>query len=464
MSLAVVVLAAGKGTRMKSALPKVLHPIAGRPMVQHVVDAASALEPARTVLVYGHGGPQVRDAVTGDLLQWAEQAEQLGTGHAVAQALPYLAEDVVLVLYGDVPLIRPQTLSEFVARVSDRTLGLMTLTLDDPTGYGRVVRDATGRIQRVVEQKDATDDEKTIREINTGILACTRRFLEESLPQLSNRNAQGEYYLTDLIAMAVDAGLDVVASQPRFPWEVDGVNDRVQLARLERLYQGVRAEALMRGGATLLDPARLDIRGDVTVGRDVLMDVNVVLEGDVHIGDKVRIGPNCLIRDAVIGEGAIIDANSVVDGASVGERCQVGPFARLRPGTELAPEARVGNFVETKKTHLGAGAKVNHLTYLGDTRVGRDVNVGAGTITCNYDGVNKFQTVIEDGAFIGSNSSLVAPASIGENATVGAGSVITTDVPPNALAVGRGRQRNIPNWSRPDGGEKTEEHDGTDQH
>ena len=450
MNLAVVILAAGKGTRMKSDLPKVLHPIAGRPMVQHVVDAAGALDPDNTVLIYGHGGDAVRQAVTGSRLQWAEQAEQLGTGHAVAQALPHLEEDVVLVLYGDVPLIQPQTLRDFVARVDDQSLALMTLTLDDPSGYGRVIRDGDGKVRRVVEQKDASDEEKAVREINTGILACTRRFLNDSLPRLSNSNAQGEYYLTDLIAMAVDAGMEVVTEQPGHAWEVDGVNDRVQLARLERVHQRVRAESLMRAGVTLLDPARLDIRGNLQCGQDVTLDINTVLVGDVVIGDRVTVGPNCLIRNARIGSGTHIEANSVVDGAVVGEHCQVGPFARLRPGTELAARAKVGNFVETKKAYVGEGSKVNHLTYIGDSRIGKGVNVGAGTITCNYDGVNKFQTVMKDGAFIGSNSSLVAPVTIGENATVGAGSVVTKDVPDQGLAVARGQQRNIQNWSRPE--------------
>ncbi|WP_101674270.1 bifunctional UDP-N-acetylglucosamine diphosphorylase/glucosamine-1-phosphate N-acetyltransferase GlmU [Alloalcanivorax mobilis] len=449
MSLAVVILAAGKGTRMKSELPKVLHPIAGRPMVQHVVEAAAALEPANTVIVYGHGGERVREQVSGERLRWAEQAEQLGTGHAVAQALPELEEDVVLVLYGDVPLIRPDTLRDFVATVNDHTLALMTLTPDDPSGYGRIVRNEQGAVVRIVEQKDASDEELRIAEINTGILACTRRFLNDSLPRLSNSNAQGEYYLTDLIAMAVDAGLTVAASQPAFAWEVDGVNDRLQLARLERVYQRVQADTLMREGVTLLDPARLDVRGRATVANDVVIDVNVILEGDVTIGTGVRVGPNCLIRNATLGAGTVVEAHSVIDGAVVGEHCQVGPFARLRPGTELAARAKVGNFVETKKSQIGEGSKVNHLSYIGDSRVGRNVNVGAGTITCNYDGVNKFQTTMKDGAFIGSNSALVAPVTIGENATVGAGSVVTKDVPDNGLAVARGQQRNVDNWPRP---------------
>ena len=448
MSLAVVILAAGKGTRMKSALPKVLHSVAGKPMVQHVVDAASSLDPANIVIVYGHGGEQVKATVTGELA-WAEQAEQLGTGHAVAQAMPHVKEDMVLVLYGDVPLIRPETLKDFVASVDDNTLALMTLTLNDPNGYGRIVRDGQNNVQRIVEQKDASEAELGIQEINTGILACSRRFLEESLPKLSSNNAQGEYYLTDLIAMASQSGLNVETLQPNEGWEVDGVNDRVQLARLERIYQQAQAETLMRDGVTLLDPSRLDIRGSVQIASDVIIDVNVILEGEVTIDEGVVIGPNCILRDANIGAGTVIEANTLIDGAIVGENCQLGPYARLRPGTELADKAKVGNFVETKKSYIGEGSKVNHLTYIGDSQIGKGVNVGAGTITCNYDGANKFQTVMKDGAFIGSNSSLVAPVTIGENATVGAGSTITKDVDDNGLAVARGQQRNVANWQRP---------------
>lgn len=449
MSLAVVILAAGKGTRMKSALPKVLHEVAGKAMVQHVVDAAASLEVTNTVVVYGHGGDQVQQTVQGHNLQWAEQAEQLGTGHAVAQAMPLVSEDIVLVLYGDVPLIRPETLKEFVACVDDNTLALMTLSLDDPSGYGRIVRDGQNNVQRIVEQKDASDAELGIQEINTGILACTRSFLADCLPKLSSNNAQGEYYLTDVIAMAVQSGLNVETLQPGSAWEVDGVNDRVQLARLERIFQRAQAESLMRDGVTLRDPARLDIRGSVQIASDVIIDVNVILEGDVTIEEGVTIGPNCIIRDANIGAGTAIEANSLIDGAVVGDHCTVGPYARLRPGTELADKARIGNFVETKKSYVGEGSKVNHLTYIGDSQIGKGVNVGAGTITCNYDGVNKFQTVMKDGAFIGSNSSLVAPVTIGENATVGAGSTVTKDVDDNGLAVARGQQRNVANWKRP---------------
>lgn len=449
MSLAVVILAAGKGTRMKSAQPKVLHTLAGKPMVKHVVDAASALEPEKTVIVHGHGGEQVQQALTDNSLGWAEQAEQLGTGHAVAQAMPQVDQNVVLVLYGDVPLIQPETLKEFVAKVNDNTLALMTLTLDDPSGYGRIVRDEHKTVQRIVEQKDASDTELAIKEINTGILACPHRFLADCLPELSSNNAQGEYYLTDAIAMAVQQGLTVETVEPTAPWEVDGVNDRVQLARLERVYQRVQAETLMRDGVAIMDPARLDIRGTVQLAQDVELDVNVILEGDVTLEEGVRIGPNCMIRNSNIGAYTQVDANTLVDGAIIGESCQLGPFARVRPGTELANQAKIGNFVETKKSRLGNGSKVNHLTYIGDSDIGEGVNVGAGTITCNYDGSNKFKTIMKDGAFIGSNSSLVAPVTIGENATVGAGSTITKDVDDNTLAVARGQQRNVSNWQRP---------------
>jgi len=449
MTLATVILAAGKGTRMKSELPKVLHPLAGRPMVAHVVNAARALSPESITLVYGHGGEQVREQLPQSDLHWAHQAQQLGTGHAVAQAMPFVEQDTVLILYGDVPLIQPDTLRRFIAKVSHDSLALMTLCMDDPSGYGRIVRDADGKVIRIVEQKDANADELAITEINTGILACPRAFLGEVLPQFSSNNAQGEYYLTDVIAMAVAAGLMVSTMTPDFPWEVDGVNDRVQLARLERIYQRVQAEALMRAGVTVADPMRLDIRGDIRCGTDITLDINTVLVGDVEIGDRVRIGPNCIIKDSVIEADTTIEANTLIDGARVGSGCTVGPFARLRPGTELADGARVGNFVETKNARLGKGAKANHLTYLGDADVGANSNIGAGTITCNYDGINKSYTRIGNDAFIGSNSALVAPVTIGDQATVGAGSVITQDVEAGHLAVGRNKQRNIAGWQRP---------------
>lgn len=453
MTLATIILAAGKGTRMKSALPKVLHSIAGKSMVAHVVEAAEALTPDSITVVYGHGGEHVRAAFTekkAELkINWALQENQLGTGHAVAQGIPFVNEDIVLILYGDVPLIQPSTLRDFIAQADEGTIALMTLIMDNPSGYGRIIRGADGRVQRIVEQKDANDAELAVTEINTGILACPRAFLAKVLPELESNNAQGEYYLTDVIGMAVRAGLSVNTMQPQQSWEVDGVNDRVQLARLERIYQGVQAENLMRAGVTVVDPARLDVRGQVFCGTDIVLDINTVLEGNVTLGDRVNIGPNCVIRNASIGADVVIEANSVIDGAVIGSYCHIGPFARLRPGTKLEDHARIGNFVETKNTRLGNGAKVNHLSYLGDTDVGSNSNVGAGTITCNYDGVNKSKTIIGDDAFIGSNSSLVAPLSIGDGATVAAGSVITGDVPDKNLAVARGKQRNISGWQRP---------------
>ena len=449
MSLAVVILAAGKGTRMHSRLPKVLHPLAGRPLLGHVIEAARALEPARICVVHGHGGERVRETFSGADLEWVEQREQLGTGDAVACAMPNLEEETVLVLYGDVPLTQPETLRELIARADSRRLALMTLKMDDPSGYGRIVRDDQGRVTRIVEHKDASNEELALTEINTGILALPRDFLAEALPRLSSANAQGEYYLTDVIGMAAEAGLEVVTPQPRWPWEVDGVNDRVQLARLERTWQRHCAEQLMRAGVTVMDPERLDIRGTVDCGTDVTLDVNVILEGHVRIADGACIGPNTVLCNTTVGSHSNIEAHSILENAIVGERCSVGPFARLRPGTELADEARVGNFVETKNTRVGAASKLNHLTYAGDTDIGAGVNVGAGTITCNYDGVEKHRTVLEDDVFVGSNASLVAPLRVGRGATIGAGSTITRDVGDGELAVGRARQRSIADWKRP---------------
>jgi bifunctional UDP-N-acetylglucosamine pyrophosphorylase/glucosamine-1-phosphate N-acetyltransferase len=449
MSLAVVILAAGKGTRMRSARPKVLHELAGRPLLQHVVDSARALEPERIAVVYGHGGDAVRAAIPGEDLTWVEQAEQRGTGDAVARALPEIREDRVLVLLGDVPLIQAATLQPFVEAVNADTLALMTLELDEPGAYGRIVRDEQGHVERIVEYKDATEAERTIREINTGILAAPRAFLDQALPALSAENAQGEYYLTDAIAMAVDNGLGVNASQPEQAWETDGINDRVQLARLERVWQQTRAEALMRAGVTLTDPARIDIRGELECAEDVHIDVNCVFEGSNRLGGDTRVGAHCVLIDCELGEGVTVLPFSHLEGVRAEAGCTIGPHARLRTGTELKRDAKVGNFVETKNATVGPRSKVNHLTYIGDTRMGEDVNVGAGTITCNYDGANKHETVLLDGAFVGSNSSLVAPVTVGRNATVGAGSTINQDVPDESLAVARGRQRNIEGWRRP---------------
>ena len=448
--LHVVILAAGQGSRMKSALPKVLHCVAGRPMLHHVIGTAKQLGAQTIHTVIGHGGGKVRETTTEPLVNWVAQEQQLGTGHAVAQALPHLPDDArVLVLYGDVPLTRADTLNAMVAALDDNTLGLLTVTLDNPQGYGRIVRDQAGKVTSIVEQKDASADQLAIREVNTGILAVAARHLKAWLPVLSNANAQGEYYLTDIIAMAVEHNLKVAVSQPDDPFEVQGVNNRLQLAELERWFQKREAERLMTDGATLADPARIDVRGELTIGNDILIDVNVVFEGKVSLGNNVSIGPGCVIRDAIIAEGAQISAHSVIEGATIGANAQVGPFARIRPGTELAANTKVGNFVETKKTLVGEGSKINHLSYVGDATLGRNVNVGAGTITCNYDGVNKFQTVIGDGVFVGSNTSLVAPVSIGAGVTVGAGSTITRDVDENELAVARARQRNIEGWERP---------------
>lgn len=449
-SLHVVILAAGQGSRMKSALPKVLHRIAGKPMLHHVMDTARKLGAAGIHGVIGHGAEQVKAITPAEDVQWALQEQQLGTGHAVAQALPALPDDArVLILYGDVPLTRPETLEALVSQVSEDSLGLLTVTLDNPDGYGRILRNDAGDVTAIVEQKDATDAQKAVNEVNTGILAVSARHLKDWLPQLSNSNAQGEYYLTDIIAMAADKGMRISVAQPANEYEVQGVNNRLQLAELERWYQLQEANRLMTEGATLADPSRIDVRGSLSVGQDVLIDINAVFEGNVSLANDVSIGPNCVIRDATIGEGTRIEANSVIDGADIGRGAQVGPFARLRPGTKLADSTKVGNFVETKKADVGEGSKINHLSYVGDAILGRNVNVGAGTITCNYDGVNKYKTVLGDGVFVGSNTSLVAPVSLADNVTIGAGSTITRNVEAGELAVARGRQRNIDNWERP---------------
>lgn len=450
MKLEVVILAAGQGTRMRSALPKVLHPLAGKALVHHVIDTATALNAHAIHTVIGHGADQVRERLAHLPTQWALQEQQLGTGHAVAQAMPNVgADSIVLILYGDVPLVKAETLRKLLAVVDSRHIGLLTVELADPTGYGRILRDANNHVIGIVEQKDASAEQLQITEGNTGILAVPASLLNEWLPKLSANNAQGEYYLTDIIALAVAQGIGVVAQQPDAAWEVQGINNRLQLAELERVHQRNIAERLMTDGVTLADPARIDVRGTLQTGRDVFIDVNCVFEGDVVLGDNVRIGPNCVIRNSAVGANAEIESHTLLDEAVLGVDTHVGPFARLRPGTELAAKAKIGNFVETKKTYLGTGSKANHLTYLGDCTVGEGANVGAGTITCNYDGVNKFKTTIGDGAFIGSNSSLVAPVNIGRNATVGAGSTITADVPDAQLGVGRGKQRNIEGWQRP---------------
>ena len=447
--LGVVILAAGQGTRMRSALPKVLHRLAGTPLLGHVIDCARALSPQEIVVVYGHGGEQVRAAFADQPdLRWAEQAEQLGTGHAVAQALPHLAAaEQVLVLYGDVPLTRPETLRALLEAAS-HGFGLLTETLEDPTGYGRIVRNQGGRVQRIVEQKDANPEELRIREVNTGIMVMPRAALVRWLDGLSNRNAQGEYYLTDVLGMAVAEGYDVQVRQPGSPLEAEGVNNRQQLAALERAHQQSLAAQLMLAGVTLRDPARLDVRGQVAHGEDVEIDVNVLLEGAVVLGDRVRIGANCVLRNARVDDDAQIHENCVIEDAHIGPGSRVGPFARLRPGADLVGGAHIGNFVEVKKSVIGSGSKVNHLSYIGDTEIGVGVNIGAGTITCNYDGANKHKTVIADHAFVGSNTALVAPVTVGPNATIGAGSVISKDAPRDKLTLTRAKQVSV-DWQRP---------------
>ena len=450
MKTGIVILAAGQGKRMRSRQPKVLHPLAGQPLLAHVLTAARALDPARIVVVHGHGGEQVQAALTDADCIWVEQAEQSGTGHAVIQAMPTLTDlDRVLVLYGDVPLIAPETLRRLVALASTTPLAVLTAKLTDPSGYGRILRDAAGQVVRIVEDKDATPDERSIHEINTGFLVADRARLASWLEQIDDHNAQGEYYLTDVIALAARDGVAVAATQPAALHEVAGVNDRVQLAELERIYQRQQAESLMRSGVTLADPTRFDLRGQLDAEPDVFIDINVIIAGRVRLAAGVRIGPNCVLTDCDIGAETEILANCVIESAQVGANARIGPFARLRPEARLADDTHVGNFVEIKKTQLGRGSKVNHLTYLGDAEVGAGVNVGAGTITCNYDGVNKSKTQIGDGAFIGSNTALVAPVTVGAGATIGAGSVITRDAPAEQLTVSRAKQTTLAGWQRP---------------
>lgn len=452
MPLDVVILAAGQGTRMKSSLPKVLHPLAGKPMVGHVLDTARHLQADNIHVVVGHGSEKLcaylSDAAD---VQIVEQTEQLGTGHAVAQAMPDIADDsTVLVLYGDVPLISESTLSQLVDSCAGQHLALLTVTLDNPSGYGRILRSSAGDVLAIVEQKDANIEQLKVKEVNTGIMAVPARLLNQWLPALSSNNAQGEYYLTDIIAMAAQQNIAINASQPASAAEVEGVNNRQQLAKLERIYQKVQSDFWMVFGVSFYDPERVDFRGDIELGQDVSVDINVIFEGTVKVGNNVSIGPHCVLKDCVIGDGVTIKANTLIEESQVAANCELGPFARLRPGTELAEGVKVGNFVETKKAIVGEGSKINHLSYVGDSELGKDVNIGAGTITCNYDGVNKHKTQIGDNAFIGSNTALVAPVSVGTGATTGAGSTITKAVPDNSLAVARGKQILLKDWKRPE--------------
>lgn len=449
MSLEIIILAAGKGTRMCSTLPKVLHKIAGKSMLGHVIECARKLTPQKIHVVVGHGAEQVKEQFVADDLNFVMQEQQLGTGHAVAAAMPYVNADNVLILYGDVPLIEENTLKALLQKVQVKSLGLLTVTLTDPTGYGRIIRDQKGNVIAIVEQKDASESQKQITEGNTGILALPSEPLKKWLSQLSNKNTQGEYYLTDIIAMAVADSYTIVTNQPQSEMEVQGANDRIQLAQLERFYQFRAAQQLMKQGVSLIDPHRFDLRGEIVVGSDIEIDINVILEGKVVIEDNVSIGANCIIKNSILRKGVVIKPNSHIDGAILGEKSDVGPFARLRPGTILHENTHVGNFVELKNTSLGNYSKVGHLTYLGDTEVGSYCNIGAGTITCNYDGVNKYKTILGNEVFIGSNSSLVAPVVIGDAATTAAGSTITCDVAANSLAIGRAQQIQKDNWQKP---------------
>ena len=448
--LEILILAAGKGTRMRSDLPKVLHTLAGKPLLGHVVDTAHELGAAQTCVVYGFGGEAVPQAMADDKLTFVLQAEQHGTGHAVKQALPRLSDDsVTLVLYGDVPLTHTRTLRPLVAAAQAGKLGLLTVNLAHPDGYGRIVRDADGRVRRIVEHKDATPAERAIQEVNTGILAVATRHLRQWIGELKNDNAQGEYYLTDIIALAVRDGLAVETHQPAYEWEVLGVNSKAQLAELERIHQGEIAQALLDAGVTLMDPARLDVRGTLTCGRDVVIDVNCVFEGHVELGDGVQVGANCVLRNVNVAAATRLDAFTLIDDAVIGEANRLGPFSRIRPGTTLARDVHVGNFVEIKNSQIDDGSKINHLSYVGDTTMGKKVNIGAGTITCNYDGANKHRTVIEDEVFVGSDTQLVAPVTVGKGATLGAGTTLTKDAPAGELTLSRAKQLTINGWKRP---------------
>jgi bifunctional UDP-N-acetylglucosamine pyrophosphorylase/glucosamine-1-phosphate N-acetyltransferase len=451
--LNVVILAAGLGKRMQSDLPKVLHTLAGRSMLSHVLESARRLEPARIVVVVGHGAEQVQAAFQDQAdLAFALQRPQHGTGHAVAQAVPQLldgdADDATLVLYGDVPLVQPETLQRLLA-ARGQGMAVLTETLADPTGYGRIVRDADGRVRRIVEHKDASDAERAIAEVNTGILAAPTARLKDWLTRIDNRNAQGEYYLTDVVGLAVADGVPVGSAQPGAAWETLGVNSRVQQAELERIWQREQARRLLEAGASLADPARFDLRGSMTVGRDVYIDVGCVFEGTVELADGVRIGPHCVLRDVRVGRGTIVEAYSHLQQASIGADARIGPYARLRPGAALADRAHIGNFVEVKNSVIGPDSKANHLAYIGDADIGARVNVGAGTITCNYDGVNKHRTIVEDDVFIGSDTQLVAPIRVGQGATLGAGTTLTRDAPAGQLTLSRARQATIEGWKRP---------------
>ncbi|CCN85429.1 Bifunctional protein glmU (Includes: UDP-N-acetylglucosamine pyrophosphorylase; Glucosamine-1-phosphate N-acetyltransferase) [Vibrio nigripulchritudo SFn27] len=449
MKFSAVILAAGKGTRMYSNKPKVLHTLAGKPMAKHVIDTCSGLGAQNIHLVYGHGGDQMKTVLAEESVNWVLQAQQLGTGHAVNQASPEFADDEkVLVLYGDVPLISSETIENLLEAQPTGGIALLTVVLDNPTGYGRIVR-KNGPVVAIVEQKDATEEQKLIKEINTGVMVATGGDLKRWLANLKNENAQGEYYLTDVIAAAHDEGRAVEAVHPVSPIEVEGVNDRAQLARLERAYQQANAQKLLEQGVMLRDPNRFDLRGTLQCGMDVEIDTNVIIEGNVSLGDNVVIGSGCVLKDCEIDDNTVVRPYSVIEGATVGEECTVGPFTRLRPGAELRNDAHVGNFVEVKNARLGEGSKANHLTYLGDAEIGQRTNIGAGAITCNYDGANKHKTIIGDDVFVGSDSQLIAPVTVANGSTIGAGTTVTKDVEEGELVITRAKERKIADWQRP---------------
>jgi bifunctional UDP-N-acetylglucosamine pyrophosphorylase/glucosamine-1-phosphate N-acetyltransferase len=448
--LNIVILAAGLGKRMHSALPKVLHPLAGKPLLAHVLDTGRALSPEQICVVYGHGGEAVPKAVGNEGLICVRQEPQLGTGHALMQALPHLgAGGATLVLYGDVPLTRVETLKKLISKASDEGFALLTVELPNPSGYGRIVRNDTGAIVAIVEEKDATETQRKIREINTGVMVIPNRYLQSWLHKLENNNAQKEYYLTDVVAMAVGDGITVEAAQPEYDWETTGVNSKAQLADLERIYQGEYARKLLEQGVTLADPSRIDIRGQLSCGRDVTIDVGCIFEGDVQLGDGVKVGAYTILKNATVAAGSAIAPFSLIEAAEIGKDCRIGPYARIRPGTRLDDEVHIGNFVEVKNSAIAAGSKANHLSYIGDAVIGRSVNIGAGTITCNYDGANKHQTIIEDNVFVGSDTQLIAPVKVTQGSTIGAGSTITRDTPPGTLTLSRAKQMSIEGWKRP---------------
>lgn len=450
-TLNIVILAAGLGKRMHSALPKVLHPLAGKPLLGHVLDTAHSLSPQRICVVYGHGGEAVPQAIGDESLIWVQQAPQLGTGHALMQALPHLDNTgMTLVLYGDVPLTSIETLRKLIATAQAKGFALLTVGLADPAGYGRIVRDdETGRIVAIVEEKDASKSQRQIREINTGIMVIPNPYLHGWLHKLENKNAQKEYYLTDIVAMAVKDGVKVQAAQPAHDWETTGVNSKTQLAALERIYQNEYAKKLLDQGVTLADMARIDIRGQLDCGRDVEIDINCIFEGHVQLADGVKVGAHSILKNVKVAAGSAIAPFSLIESAEIGKNCRVGPYARIRPGTRLASEVHIGNFVEVKNSTIAAGSKANHLSYIGDAVVGKNVNIGAGTITCNYDGANKYQTIIEDDVFVGSDTQLVAPVRVAQGSTIGAGSTITKDTPPETLTLSRAKQMSVDGWKRP---------------